>query len=395
MPLLKCRSSFSGLLRLLPIVLVVAGCGDGQHDADSAPVHIDTLPDGIVHVVNDGPSGWPDTSGWRLVEEEPIAPVAGSPGELSTIIGIAASRDGVVAVMDVEPMVKLFDAAGAFLGAIGRAGAGPGEYRLGLIGIHHDTVVVQDPSNSRMVLFLTDGTPIGEHPTRCCHYSRTLDIDDEGIASIPGAASGGKGSALYRTTLAGEVIGAIDLPEVSRGPTWRHPAGDFEVTLPVPLHGERMSRMRPDGMLIHGTTDRYRFILSRTGNDTVRIIDALPRRVAISAAEKDSIMNAALRWAEDTAAMRAVAKAGDIPGHWTPWTGMAVDGEGRLWVGVPGEGNPLALLQVFDSEGRLLGDVPVPHPDILKGTWTDDRVYVRSESEEGFPMIRVFRVADR
>lgn len=374
------------------LLLALPACG-GDGDAGTVSVRFDTLPGGVVHVVNRGPTAWADTSGWRLVEESPIAPPDGSPGELGEIIGVVANDDGMVAVLQAGPVsLHLFSGDGTHLRQIGRSGSGPGEYGAGIVGIHRDTLVVQDPSNSRMTVFLTDGTLIGSYPTTCCAYQRTLAVDDRGRAAIPWPVGENRRTTFHLTDLAGAVRDTIVVPAEPERRLWRVPAGRFEMTLPIPLQGEQVARIRPDGLLLHGVTDRYRFVLSSDGADTVRIIESAAPAVALSAAEKDSVMNAALRWAEDSAAFRTVVRSDDIPDHWPPWTQAAVDGRNRLWVGLPGSLGPVSMLQVFDQEGRLLGNVPVPHPDVLKGTWTRDRVYVRSESEEGFPVIRVFRI---
>ena len=36
--------------------------------------------------------------------------------------------------------------------------------------------------------------------------------------------------------------------------------------------------------------------------------------------------------------------------------------------------------------------MPPPADRILSGVWTRDRVYLRDETEEGLPRIRVFRI---
>ena len=65
----------------LPLMLItMAACGGGN-DRPSTVV-IDTLPGGVEHVRNTGPSAWPGMEGWRLELEQVIAPEAGAPGEL-------------------------------------------------------------------------------------------------------------------------------------------------------------------------------------------------------------------------------------------------------------------------------------------------------------------------
>ena len=74
------------------------------------------------------------------------------------------------------------------------------------------------------------------------------------------------------------------------------------------------------------------------------------------------------------------------------WTALATDRARRIWVGLPGADTPVAVLDVFTPEGILLGKVPAPHPRILEGFWTRERVYLRDNDAEGRPLVRVYRV---
>lgn len=378
---------------LLPIAILL-GCGGVPATRALATAVIDTLSGGVVRVINRGPTKWADTSGWRLVEIDSLAPPQGSAGELDDVQGAVANDFGIVAIMqDLPVALKLFDTTGKFLRALGREGEGPGEFHSGAaIGIRGDTVVVQDPANSRMTLFLTDGTVLGSYPTLCCYYARTLDIDQDGTAFIFGPAQGGSGEMYHRYDLRGETHGTVVLPRAPEPKMWRVPVGNAAMTLAIPLQGQMVVKVRPDGLLLYGNTDRYQFTLSRTGSDTLRTIAATAPVVPLAAGQQDSVFEAALRWAEDTAVMRRAARVADVPDRWTPWTQAAVDASNRLWVGLPGANGPVSVFEVFDPEGSLLGRVPVPDPDILKGIWSHGRVYVRSESRAGLPIIRVFRL---
>lgn len=387
------RDSRSRCSVLFPVAILV-GCSGVPATGSLATAAIDTLPGGVVQVVNHGPTRWVDTNGWRLVEIDSIAPLLGSAGELDDVLGAVGNDSGVVAVMqDLPVAIKLFDSSGEFFRTLGREGEGPGEFHSGAsIGISGDTIVVQDPANSRMTIFLTDGTILGSYPTPCCHYARTLDIGHDGIAFLLGPAPGGSGMMYHRYDLRGETHGTVVIPRAPEPKMWRVPVGDAAMTLAIPLQGQMVVKVRPDGLLLYGTTDRYQFTLSRTGSDTLREIVATAPVVPLAPGQRDSVFEAALRLAEDTAVMRRTARVADVPDRWTTWSQAAVDGSNRLWVGLPGAMGPVSMLQVFDAAGRLLGNVPVPDPDILKGTWSHDRVYVRGESRAGFPIIRVFRL---
>jgi hypothetical protein len=394
--------------RLLLITICAVACGDGGTDRALSEPLIDTLAGGVIQVTNTGPTMWADTNGWRLVEELVIDPAEGSPGEFSDVTKLVADDAGNVYVMQIMPAaIKAFDAQGNWLRDIGRAGDGPGEFRDGMLFIHGDTLLVQDPNNQRITTFLTDGTLIGTATSQCCFFTSPLPTVDGGLAMIMGHPPAGREDAryaLYLTRMDGTVVDTIvrrsAAPPRVTSAMWTisrsMPGGATQrISLAIPGDPREQSTWRSDRQQVIGNTGVYRLILRRNFEDTLRIIDAPAVPLTFTDAERDSVLQATIAeepedWRE---AIRGVARADQIPATRPLWSQVATDREHRIWVGLPGPGAEVATLDVFSKEGVLLGKVPAPHPAILEdGFWARDRVYLRDSDADGRPIVRVYRL---
>lgn len=352
---------------------------------------------GVEWVRNQAPSAWSDTSGWRLVPERVLQLPDSGPGAMGEVTAATAGPAGLVYVAGRNPIgVVVFDSAGSFRHAIGRAGEGPGEFRYVMLGLHHDTVLVQDPILTRLSRFAPDGRLIDITPTACCMMGPILPVHADGRFSVPTPSGWLRGRA-------GGGFDSLVPPDVlpSGRLTWTFPVAPrngepgHQATVEIPYSASREATVSPSGHLVWGTTDRYRIMISTTGRDTVRIIEAvapvvpLPDSLRKAAFERSRAGNGALAYAEP---MSRIVKEGDIPASRPLWSSVRVDGAGRLWVGLPDRDRSVARLEVFDSTGVLLGSVPSPHPGIMAGTWLADRVVLVDEDANGRGLVRIFRI---
>lgn len=388
---------------LILAATLLAACTRGDARTALAEPVIDTLAGGTVRVTNTGPTVWADTSGWRVVFDHVIAPEEGSAGELSGNNRLVADDAGYVYVMQESPIrIAVFGPDGNYLRDIGREGDGPGEFRFGMLGIVGDTLFVQDPNNSRLTTFRTDGTPIANHPSQCCWFTSRLTVLADGRALILGPPPGGDGrGAYYLTRMDGTVTDTLMMPEDRP-----EEAGDYwEVTrrsgqsvsisrINIPMRATDQAVIRSDGTVIRGRTDRYQLVIGNTFDDSTRIIVASAPTLGVTDVQRDSAYRATLdRQREDWKdAFAEVAKLSDIPGSWPVWSGFAVDRDDNLWVALPGDRGAQTTWQVFNREGVLLGNVPGVGSGVLDGYWTRDRIYVVAEDDEGLPIINVYRI---
>lgn len=348
-----------------------------------------------IEWVRNGAPAWKEGAEWRFVEAATIALPDSGPGLQQVPTSATLGGDGLLYVAGRDPMaVMVYDTTGRFLRSIGRNGEGPGEFRYIMLGLRHDTVLVQDPSLARLSRFGPDGTLLGSTPSVCCMMGPMLPVHPDGRVSVP--FPGG-----WRRGLPGGVLDSVTLPTI-RPPgktTWtftvppRQGEPAYEAVADIPFAPSFESEVLPSGAIVWGTTDRYRLIVSRNGRDTTRVIEVPVEEVAVA----DSVWRAAYANARAgngvlayQAPMAGLVKESDIPRNRPRWSALRGDDAGRLWVALPDSARRVSAFHVLDSTGALLGRVASPHPRILEGSWVAGRVLLLDETPEGRALVRVF-----
>jgi hypothetical protein len=269
-----------------------------------------------------------------------------------------------------------------------------------------DTLFVQDPNNTRLTTFLTDGSILGAHSSQCCWFTSRLPVLADGRAMIMGPPPAGSNDdargAYYLTRMDGVVTDTLMMPRDRPNET-----GDYwEVTrrsgqnvsisrINIPMKANDRAEVRPDGKVVRGRNDSYRLTIGNDFTDSVRVIVASAPSLSVTDAQRDSAYQATLDAQRDDwrDAFAEVAKLSDIPGTWPLWTSMTIDAENNIWVALPGDRGPYSMFQVFNPDGVLLGNVPAAGlGGVMGGYWTRDRVYVGDEDDDGLPIIRVYRI---
>jgi hypothetical protein len=382
--------------------LSVACGGDDARQALVEPV-IDTLASGVVRVTNNGPTAWADTNGWKIVLEREIKPEEGSPGELSSSHYLAADDAGNVYVLQQSPArIAKFGPDGEWIKDIGREGDGPGEFRNGMIGVIGDTIFIQDPNNTRITTFLTDGTPIASHTSQCCWFTSRLNTLSNGAVLIPGPPPNSESrGALFATHLDGRVIDTLLQPpesDVERESYWELVLRSGNSTsmsrMTIPFHPFDLTTVRPDGKIVRGRSSEYRLVIGNDFTDTLRIFSASAPTISVSEAQRDSAYDVIRsrmpdRFREE---FDRVAKKSDMPGTWPVWSGFHSDSDNNIWVALPGERGAYSTYQVFNPDGILLGSVNGPGANLFSGYWTRTHIYMPAEDEDGLPYVRVYRI---
>lgn len=390
--------------RLPILLLLLAACSAGDSRAGLSTPVIDTLPGGIIRVINPGPTDWADSNGWRIVLEREIVPEEGSAGEVGSPRSVVAAEDGTIYWLMQKPaVIKAYAPDGTWLRNIGREGDGPGEFRDGMFAIVGDKLVMQDPNNSRLTVFDTTGRFVASSPSQCCYWTSNFPVFDDAILGISGPPPTGQseaGGALYLTRLDGTVTDTVVFP---RGPD--NPDGYWTVTLTngnnvsrmmmgIPLQTYDLSQYRSDGTRIGGHTASYSFAITTLTLDTLRLFTASAPTVSITDSQRDSIYAATIndmseQWRD---ALRNSAKSGDIPSTWPLWGSLVSDPTGHIWVSRPNPDGGPELLDVFTAEGVLMGTVHPPVAGLTNGYWTRKRIYLSGETDEGLPKISVYRI---
>jgi hypothetical protein len=319
-----------------------------------------------------------------------------------------------------DTQVRRYGPDGAFLGAVGRQGAGPGEYAmcLDLALLGDSMLVVSDPSNARFAMFGADGT-----------FRRVVNA-----SVFPGF---GGDNAFFIDTAGffwkrGAVVGTE-----SR----EHPGGEFGGTQyvildprdgarvdSVPVPGSFRSRLGlsfvlstsegmysflpPDtvwGASLRGDiavagTDAYRVVIrGRDGSE--RIISRPASPVAYTDAERAEWT----AWRDFFTRQSPDAQYPAAPEQKAILRGLRFDHDGRLWVHVhvmaeqrpipprpAGDARPLLTWRernTYDlyepSSGAFLGRVAFPYASVLMAV-RGDRVWLRQEGESGEQVIGVY-----
>lgn len=386
-----------------------SGCAAGDGTPGSGPV-IDTLPGGVVRVINSGPTAWTDTNGWRLVLERVVQPPEDSPDRYTLPQGLVADSAGNVYILEGRPArIRVYDSTGHWTRDIGRRGEGPGEFLWGWMGlINNQLLAFHDPSLQRLTLFTLEGAVSSLAHSQCCiGMSGPLPVFRDSTILISGPAPKNRPQAVmadYLTrpdgstidTIVSELSDEIMLSHSVPG-LWIFEGERSSYQVEIPLYPQDRKDYLPSGQMVIGNTGEYRLAVTDLHGDTLRIFSAPAPILKVSKAEREELYEAALGPATsvamiDRAEVRSVAKLREIPKTRPVWSAIKVDGAERIWVSRPGINGEHSILDVFTKKGILLGRVPIPNPGIMKGYWTASHIYYSTFDDQDQPMVKVYRI---
>lgn len=397
--------------------LVLAGC-DGRVP-DAGHVVRDSL--GITIIENSSPL-WETGSGWTIAES-PIIDIGSESGpvqffDIAAAFTIPGNRIAVLNSGSQE--LQLFDWLGTRLQTSGGAGGGPGEFqRAGSAFLYGNQIVVYDGLGGRISQFdlegqFVDSKPVvltEELPLPLFSYRLTGGGEGGGYLLVKDSGRGDTratepvilwdSSATYLVDESGSVVGEIGEPW---GMTIYSAPGVFG----FPRWGVAASLVVHGSELYVGDGREYEVRVYEEGQRLSRIIRrTVPR---MSGAEADERLLTWLRSQPETqslpseAVTELEASIVDRPRleRLPVYQRFLVDRLGYLWVeqyrpsdrgrvGLWVEGLP--RWDVFDADGRLLGEVEVPSDfnvmeigsDFVLGVWTDS---LRVEHVRVYSLIR-------
>ncbi len=378
------------------LFLSLGACKGDKGTALAVPT-IDTLPGGAIAVHNTGPSAWADTNGWRIVETGRLVAVDSGESGIVNPRDVAADASGRLYVVDGGPLViKVFEPDGRFVRTIGREGAGPGEFRGAMIGLHQNHIVVQDPTLARLTIFDTAGTYITSLASACCHY-RSLPVTANGTVAAPGPNSRLEYSGMFlRFTAAGQFIDTVYVPKGGDARYWELKSAGGTMQMGIPFTPGQRSTFAPNGDLVHAWTGDYRIAIGRNAADTARVITLTSAPVERPEAERREYLESRLvvpnekNWGPK---VRQTFKFEDIPATATPFENLMVDPAGAVWAQVYTGDTLATAYDVFDSTGAYLGRIKAPWQPSRAVSWGSPELAVRiEENEDGYPQITTYRV---
>lgn len=393
-------------LTRLSVLILLAACSSRESKVVTA--RIDTLPGGITRTVSDAPTDWTDSSAaWKLVLEHEIQPPEGNPGELFDPQDLAMNERGDIFVKDQKPsVIKVFDRGGNFLRSIGREGDGPGEFRAAFLAVRGDTLVAQDPQNSRVSTFnARTGQVLSTWRSTCCYW---FPIALDGAGRVVVYAMGQDSTrpntqAMVRAHLDGSSLDTAWVTERPRdeGKSWVVTQGKtMQFMMSVPYQPENVHGIDPVGSLLSGWNGEYLIRTSRDGQDTVALFGRAWTADAVTGAERSAIVERKIREQEGNGTpeevLRAAFKPEYIPDSKPSFISIESDPAGHRWIRLESADTLLVHYDVFDPVGRWLGPVSIPAAlwgeSYRRPSWGRDRVAVIGEDEDGRPVVRVFRI---
>lgn len=386
------------MTRTLPLLLVLAACSSQDSGLAARHVTTDTLPGGIVRVMNNGPTAWADTNGWKLVLEQTIAPAAETPGELLEPRWLILRDDGSLVVGDMDPpRFVYYDSAGNFVRSLGREGDGPGEFRSPHPALLGDTLIVHDPQQSRITLLTLADSFVRSFPSICCHFGPPAHVDQDGVITVQGSRRAPDGTSLpqwVRFDLTGHRIDSLLQPRAVEPAVWTvtqsFPGGGTGSTVRyVPLAPQTSVTLLHEGTAVFGRTDVPTFAVVKNAVDTVRLFgrsDVVPDPAPPGM--RDSLFE---RIVGRTDRFKGVASLSDIPETLPTWQSISEDGSGNLWVSTGGDGRPVGF-DIYDPSGVFLGATARPWEAAYSTSWAGDRMAILDTDADGLPRIRIFHI---
>ncbi len=358
---------------------VALGLLAGRGSAQAAPAsertrHGDTT---LVHTTGAGAWGTSQTA-------VDVLQVGGKSGpiQLGLVTSIAATTDGGVVAFDAlgpnGPIMLQFDSTGRLLHAMGRRGAGPGEFR----------------GNARYMTATTDGAVVlrDGQQARLTRYS----LDGKYLATVVSPlispypfeiAAGPRGSVYLRITgarrdegeriawfnAAGELLQTIDAPTL-----W------YSTVKTMTFAPRALWTMLPDGRVVAARSDRIGVLIFPARRGTPLIWTDIPVRAVPFPADERADLQAYYDWFNTNDRADLGPDAVSVPADKPLITALLTDIDDRIWLrrSVPGvrrhdvveergAGPPSIhyhepwTLEAFEEGGAFLGEVQFP-ADVLQ-----------------------------
>ncbi len=373
-------------------VVVVAACASTERSGGGAwRGTIDTLASGTIVVHNPQTGIWDSASAWRIEEELRIGSAEGEgPPAFNQIADLQVDSLGRIYVLESQAQeIRVFDSTGRFVRTVGRKGRGPGEFTQA-IGIRWDPagrIWVVDQGTARYTILDTAGRVLA---TRTRPLSGWFTwrwqggLDSTGRVyewyRQPGAM---ERDALLRYDTTFKAADTFPLPAY-QGELFKIEEKNRRVWGSVPYTPTLSWVFDPRGYIWFGITVPYRIYQRRLAGDTVRVIERAYQPLPVTSEDRDSAI-ARLDWFTKQGGK---VDASRIPRVKPAFDLFFLDDRGYLWVDpVTPKQDQGRVFDVFDPDGRYLGqaraNVRLSGQPVFRG----DCVYATTEDESGIPYV--------
>lgn len=396
-------------MAIVATVIVTTGCGADAPARVEWTANVDTLPTGVVQVMNVPPTGEIEPN-WIIEPELRIgAPEGGGPEMFGEVKGIAPLPDGRIAVLDAHAQeIRIFGPDGEHLRTLGGQGSGPGELENanGLLVAPDGLIRVNDPANARLSFFHPDDGFVGSERLEISSYGYIWKavVDPEGhIHEKAGRFRGDERWTVVKTyDAAGKWtdttwIAPHEEEDLDSNPgLWRYETEGGYRRVAVPFWPWEANAFDPRGFFWEKAahTNDYRIVQTTFEGDTVMILESGRPAPPVTTAERDAAI-AALREATGGEGF----DWSHIPAEKPIVEDLFLDAEGRIWVRVAAS-DTVTTYDIFGRDGRLKGtavmtldlplSAPIPNPVVV-----DDRFYALDTDEFNVPYVVQARVRER
>ena len=409
---------FLSLVLTLACGALSGGCSSGSQESDAEEdANRVTVTDssGVAIVANRGP-GWSPDGAWRLEPDLQVGEIDG-PLAFGRINWVAPGPDGGMLVLDAQThLVHVFDSTGRQVHRFGGEGDGPGEFRrpASVTALDDGSFAVGQGFPPVLHLLTAEGDhlrssrlPIArdEAGTRTAGSFGVWQVTGSGRVFVqvqlidPGAEDGEMPVVLLEADAEGVLP-----PDTVAAWTWSANFGDQAIRVFDAVHTWMPGS---DGVVVVSEGAPYE----------VQWLDPADGLVRVTRRDIDPVAVTARHRELEIARMREVMSEGgasddaiddiidrvefepSVPDVLRVWVS---EPDGRLWLGVhdaglfenaakPPDGGWANALDVFESDGRYLGRIPIPEGFRLRVV-TEDALYGIWENDLEVPFARRYRV---
>jgi hypothetical protein len=369
------------IVLIFSVILLFASC---QRDQSGWKGSIEVV-DGVQTVKNPEE---PVYSGDVVGFEEDLS-IGTAVGEdeyvFSRIGGIDVDDDGDVYAIDSSSAhVRVFDASGQYLWTIGRKGQGPGEFQMpGFVQVtSQGEIAVYDFQAQRLVFFSPDGT-----------YQKQVSSARIRFPVMP-IRLDSHGNIVGYQVMAPPPIGGLDIAKYDP---------DFEPLFAIAREEPNKDRrervfdlakpgfhcaVSPKDNIIWGNSSVYELHVLSPEGQPIRIIQKKCDRLPMTAGFRE-------KYEKELAGLVERGIKLSFPDRFPAFMDFSLDEKEWLWVRtydrLEGEEEYYSF-DIFDAEGKYLARIPIRVSLDQKSVWKHNALYTIETGEEGYQMIKRFKV---
>lgn len=358
-------------LRPFFVVLLLLACAC----ASDSPPQEGRDSSNVIHSRRE--DGWPAERAWRLSFAGRIgAANASDDAAFGRVVDVTLDVLGRVWVADdMQKQLKVFERNGTLVRSIGRKGGGPGEFQAiaGFDWSPDGQLWVLDAGNVRFAVYDTAGQLITTQPR----------VSGVTVAPWPGGFDrhGYLADTGNRREIGGQTVASLVRfsPGMRSADTLRLPplkeqffgeirSGDARTQrvkqAPVPFTGTQIWGMDPEGFAWTAVTDQYRLERRAFDGTVERVVELQNKPRRVSRADKERILEN-YGWFEQSGGRLDPSL---IPDHHPHLHNFFFDDGGHVWVLPTYFRGERPQLDVFNLDGRFLGQVQAPVPFLSRPT---------------------------